>query len=120
MSDQTQLQNVFASVGDLFFVIHDWLFTEEILRASLMMPIAIQMMYSEEDVRKKAMLRAERIVLACRIIFYSLTASWFLLSVITGEFLWRMSINLLFLYVTAFFLVSLCKIRSMIQNIDVS
>ena len=36
-----------ASLGDFVFIIHDWLFTEQYLSASLMMPIAIDMFEKE-------------------------------------------------------------------------
>ena len=34
--------NLLASTGDLAFILHDWLFTEQIIMASLNMPIAIK------------------------------------------------------------------------------
>ena len=40
---QTWLQNILPTIADLCFILHDWIFTEEFLSASLRMPIAISM-----------------------------------------------------------------------------
>ena len=100
-------------MGDLFFILHDWVFTEQYLSASLLMPIAITMIEGESDTEKEKK-RARLIVIICQIIFYSMTIAWFTLSVITGNFIWRFSINVVFFFLTIVFLVSLFRIRKMI------
>ena len=40
--------NLLASTGDLAFIFHDWLFTEQVMMASLNMPIAMKLF--NEDV----------------------------------------------------------------------
>ena len=37
------LTNLLATTGDLAFVIHDWLFIQEIFMASLTLPIALKL-----------------------------------------------------------------------------
>ena len=41
IADQTPLANVIATIGDAFFVTHDWLFIEQFMLASMMMPVAL-------------------------------------------------------------------------------
>ena len=38
---QTLWENALATFGELCYMLHDWFFTEQYLKASLMMPIAI-------------------------------------------------------------------------------
>ena len=40
-AQQVWFENFSATFADLLFIIHDWLFIEQILVASLMMPIAL-------------------------------------------------------------------------------
>ena len=47
-----------------------------------------------------------------------MTIAWFTLSVITGNFIWRFSINVVFFFLTIVFLVSLFRIRKMIKKIN--
>lgn len=104
--------NMFASVGDALFVIHDWLFTEQFFFASLAMPIAVNVFnLGEEEVRERKA-RAKRLTIVARYSFYLLLLSWFLVSTITGKFLYRMSINIIFFYITLVFTLSLCRIKS--------
>jgi len=41
IAGQTQVTNLLATLADFFLLAHDWLFTYEILSASLLMPITI-------------------------------------------------------------------------------
>ena len=45
---QEKLANFYATVGDTFFVIHDWLFTEQFLKTSLLLPVAFGY-YDQEE-----------------------------------------------------------------------
>ena len=47
-----------------------------------------------------------------------LSATWFLASLITGSFLWRMGINVVFFYITVIFMIGLLKIKSFIVKIN--
>ena len=40
---QTQNMNIVATCGDAFFILHDWIFTEQIFSVSLSIPIVIDM-----------------------------------------------------------------------------
>ena len=51
-------------------------------------------------------------------IFYVLILAYFLVSTITGKFIWRTSINLLFFYIAAVFCFSLLKIRGLIEYLS--
>ena len=46
---QTLMENAFATVGDLFYLLHLWLFTEQYLSASFTMPVAIALMTNAVD-----------------------------------------------------------------------
>ena len=105
-------------MGDAFYAIHDWLFIEQFLFASLAMPIAVNMVGCDEDQLEEKKTRAKKITLVARYSFYALLFAWFLLSSISGQFLYRMSINLIFFYQTVVFTLSLCAIKRLIYQID--
>ena len=50
--------------------------------------------------------------------FVVLAAIWFFASVITGSFLWRMGINVVFFYITVIFMIGLLSIKSFIAKIN--
>ena len=104
-------------------LVHDWIFTEQYLTASLMMPLAVNVFDQDEDdkeateyerQKKRAKLKSSVI----SFIFMLLTALWFGFSVITGDFETRMSINIVLIYMTVVFLVSLWRIRSLIKSLN--
>lgn len=117
ISTQSQVDNIFASLGDLFFILHDWIFTQQYLSASLLMPIAITMIDGESDTEKQKV-RAKRIVVTLQVIFYTMTLAWFILSVLSGSLIIRFSINIVFIFLTLVFLVSLYRIKSLIQKVN--
>ena len=41
MTEQSLVQNLLATIGDVFLLMHDWLYIKEILSASLMLPIVM-------------------------------------------------------------------------------
>jgi len=49
VTNQTRTENLLATIGDLFFILHDWLFAIQFLDASLRMPIAINIFTRETD-----------------------------------------------------------------------
>ena len=104
-------------MGDLFFILHDWLFTEQYLKASLLMPIALELFEQESDTEKKKK-QAKRIILVVRVLFYSMTSVWFVFSAISGNLSVRVFIALIFIYITVVFMVSLFKIRSLINRVN--
>ena len=50
--------------------------------------------------------------------FTLLTAVWFVISALTGSFVWRMGIDMLFFFITTVFLVALLKIKKMILSVN--
>lgn len=70
--------------------------------ASLTMSIAIRLFSaSNEDYEnnfEKEKQRANCIRWTVNITFYTLTATWFMISAITGSILWRLGINVLFFF----------------------
>ena len=87
--------NLLASTGDLAFIIHDWLFTEQIMMASFNMPIAIKLFnedlgddsgnYDECENRSsvyfKDKRRVKNIKWLANLSMYTITLVWYILSV---------------------------------------
>ena len=82
---QTQNMNIIATCGDAFFILHDWIFTEQIFNVSISIPIVINMFKTEEDLKADAekALRTRWIV---NIVFYLFTFAWFVISATTGKY----------------------------------
>ena len=53
---------------------------------------------------------------AHNIFFYLMTIAWLTIASITDNFLWRMAISMLFLYITTVFLWSLSRIRKFLKS----
>ena len=115
-----------ATTADLFFVIHDWMFTVEIMMASLTMPVVIKFFDEgnvadddEQDAEyQRSMKRVKCIKWSANSTYYTLTIGWYVVSLITGSFIWRMSVNLLYFFITSVFLVALLSIRRMITAVN--
>ena len=115
-----------ATTADLFFVIHDWMFTVEIMMASLTMPVVIKFFDEgnvadddEQDAQyQKSMRRVNCIKWSANSTFYALITGWYVVSLIEGLFIWRMSVNLLYFFITTVFLVALLSIRRMITAVN--
>ena len=125
VSEQTKTENIIAALGDFWFIIHDWIFTEQYLSASLMMPAAIKMFEQEGSLKVNFEREKKKALVWIRLLnvtFYLLTISWLIVTSITGNFLWRMAISMVFLFVTIVFLKSLCSIRRLLKhkNLDKS
>ena len=61
---------------------------------------------------------AKLITIALNIAFYFVVMAWFCLSLITGKFIWRMTINVVFFFITTVYVVSLCRIRKTIERFN--
>ena len=114
---QKPYQNLIATLADAFFFTHDWIFIEQMLSASLTMPIALNWIrnYCEIEAAEK---RVKSILSVVNVAFYVLLILWFLVSAVTGKFLWRMSVNLLSLFTTVIYVVSLLRIKRIISQIN--
>ena len=84
------------------------------------MPIAIKLFTDEEEVDGKEKSRAIRCRWLVNLAFFVLAISWFVTSAVTGDFSWRMRINVLFFFVTVIFVVSLLRIRRLISTVNFS
>lgn len=103
---QTIWDNLFCSLGNFFFLIHDWLFIEQYINVSLVMPIAVRTINSNEDiVSEKA--QARTLIVTASAVFYSLLIGWFILSATTGTFSFRTTYNVVVVYMALVFVVSL-------------
>ena len=106
-----------ASIGDVGFVIHDWIFAEAHLAASLFLPIALDSISNQEnsidqlDNRNKS---AKRWLLAYNVVCFLMTIIWFTLSVYSGKFSWRMSYTYVLLFITLILIWSIRSIRKII------
>ena len=118
-----------GTTGDLFFIIHDWLFSVEIMMASLTMPIAVKLFNEEvgDDIDGdsnrdtdyfKDKRRVKYIKWLAHLTFCVLTMIWFIGSAVTGSFIWRMGDNVLWLFIMTVFLTALLRIKSMITKMN--
>ena len=109
-----------ATIGNISFAIHDWIFTQEYLNASMMMPLALKMVdpRSSEDIEyyNRQKRKAKVITWITTALFYILIIAYFFVSTITANFVWRTSINAIFFYIAAIFCISLLKIRRLIKD----
>ena len=55
-------------------------------------------------------------MLGARVSFYSLTAVWFVASIVTGSFSVRSGVNVMFAFITVVLMVSLTKIKRLIEK----
>ena len=95
--------------------------------ASFQMPIAIKLFNEENEVDFESesdneFLRMKRrvrnIKWLANLVFCIITITWFTVSTITGSFVWRMSIDMVWLYITTVYIVSLLRIRKMINKVN--
>ena len=87
-----------------------------------MMPLAINLFDQEGDQQVLEYQRQKTSAQnKCKFVsftFVAMTSVWFLASLITGNFVWRMTINLVLFYMTIVFLFSLWRIRSLIKKLN--
>ena len=95
--------------------------------ASFQMPIAIKLFNEENEVDFESesdneFLRMKRrvrnIKWLANLVFCIITITWFTVSTITGSFVWRMSIDMVWLYITTVYIVSLLRIRKIINKVN--
>ena len=99
-------------------MIHDWLFTEQFLKTSLLLPVAFGYYDENEALVVQVKRRVETTILVTRLCFYCLVALWSFMSMYSGMFIIRMAINAVFFFVTAIFMRSLYRIKQQISVID--
>ena len=80
-----------------------------------MLPIAIKEVTWWED-PGRICLRGQIILVFCSSIDYIFLAGWFILSVVTGKFLYRISYNLLVIFMAIILLSSLLRIKGIMGS----
>ena len=116
--EQEKIENMFATIGDTFFVIHDWLFTEQFLQSSLILPVAMDLLNQDDYLMKEQTKMASRVLCTARTAYYCMVVVWAVSSILTGLFVVRFAINILFSFITVIFTLSLLRIRRLISKID--
>lgn len=106
------MDNLLASLGDFFFLIHDWLFTEQFINVSLIVPIAVRAINNNED-PSRAKEKATKFIATCSAVFYVLLVGWFILSAVNGSFFVRQTYNVVMVYMAVVFVMSMFRIRGM-------
>ena len=96
-------------------LVHDWVFLEQYLAASLTMPIAVSIFRGATDISPQ-MKRVKTVMLYANVAFYTVTLGWFLVSVITTKFFWRMSMDVITLTIASVFLTSFYQIGKVIRR----
>ena len=90
--------NILFTFGDLFVCLYDWILTEQLFLASLSLPTATCGLNENDESRarrKRSVKYAHRIA---NFVLYSLTASWFIITLIKQQSLVRLSLNFIFCY----------------------
>ena len=57
-------------------------------------------------------------MIAANVTFYTVVTIWLCLSLVTGKFVWRMTINVVFLIITSVYVVALLRIRKFIAQVN--
>ena len=130
VNKQTALENIVPTVGDLLFLIHDWLFTEQFVSAALFLPIILENfsrgIYQSSDTttsetsslsadpREKV---ARRKLWGLITLAYTAIAAWTIASLIIGTLFVRMSLWMVQTLQTLIFAVSLYYLRKLIAKI---
>ena len=84
-ASQTFYMNLIVTFGDLFLIVHDWLFTYRILEASLMMPIVMSRVNdSKGDVEQRKTKQVRCWLHLTNGGFFIGAFAWFLVSAISG------------------------------------
>lgn len=106
------------SLADVFYIMHDWLLTEQLMMMSLTLPIATNF-YKANDLEtlNKSRESAKKIRIITNIIIYSLIIIWFTGSLVTNLFIWRMGISFVIAYQIGIFVVSLMSLRNIIGRL---
>ena len=77
LTEETYLAAGLAATGDFLFLMHDWLFTEQYLSASLLMPIAVNVANEAQEALDLLRKRAKKVVVYLNVVFYTLTLAWY-------------------------------------------
>ena len=96
---------------------YDWLFFEQYLSAGLIMPIAMDM-YSDDEKHTERLKRAKRIKICTRIFFYTVLVGWFVAATWSGNFIVRLSMCGIYVYICVVYLFSLRSIKKALEKLE--
>ena len=119
--DTSAITNLVAIIGDCFADLHDWIFTEQYLDASLNLPIIIKLFGEESSEKDFQQLKAEAKmkVRLFAFIFYGYLFVWAIVSVSQKRMIIRMQHLWTPLYQVVLIFYSLRKLRALIIEISV-
>ena len=121
-------------MGDLLFLIHDWLFTEQFVSAALFLPILLDgfelstslstTTISDKTSQSSVSIQRERVarrqLYAAMGIQYSAIAIWTALSLAIGTFIIRMSLWVVQTVQTIIFSIALWRLRKLMAKVNSS
>ena len=87
------------------------------MKASVLLPVALSLLDENQD-SEQLKKEAYKLIRTLQITFYVLVITWFVICLVTGEFIWRMASSVLYLYLMIVFMFSLIKIRNLIDKVN--
>ena len=87
------------------------------MKASVLLPVALSLLDENQD-SEQLKKEAYKLIRTLKITFYVLTITWFVICLVTGEFIWRMASSVLYLYLMIVFMFSLINIRNLIDKVN--
>ena len=126
-NEKSQFDNLLATIADLCLVINQWIFLEQFLSASFMLPIAIESLsisittsaeVSETRIKnnKDAIVKAKCRICVAKTVFYAVTITWCLTSSFSGSYKLRFAILVIYLFMAAIFIWSVLRIQKVIKE----
>ena len=119
-TEESFLAASFAATGDFVFLLHDWLFTEQYLAASLLMPIAVNVANEAQEALDLQRKRAKQVIVYLNVVFYTLTLAWYGLCIWNGSVLSRLANNVIFAAVILVVSYALIRLKRLISTTNVS
>ena len=87
------------------------------MKASVLLPVALSLLDENQD-SEQLKKEAYKLIRTLQITFYVLVITWFVICLVTGEFIWRMASSVLYLYLMIVFMFSLNNIRNLIDKVN--
>ena len=87
------------------------------MKASVLLPVALSLLDENQD-SEQLKKEAYKLIRTLQITFYVLVILWFVICLVTGEFIWRMASSVLYLYLMVVFMFSLINIRNLIDKVN--
>ena len=103
-------QSSIATIGDLAFLLHDWLLTEKFLSASLMLPIVLEAIHAQKDIEELKQ-GVKLLYWVIKVSFYVILLAWLVTSLVKGGFIARESLTIVFFFNSVVFCWSLIRLQ---------